>query len=456
MKKNVFQRIGMTAICCLFLCAGALTAQTGTYSTTDLVTSNQTITIPSTAISVTFEAWGAGGAGGYVNQNAIVNLAGGGGGGAYAKTTLTYPNIASQYQVTVGQGGKHVLNTSWNIAGYRINSAVSTDGGSSYVTASNSTVKVVEAVGGKTVRDGSRNAGLGGSADDCIGDVVFSGGRGGNAPSNYNVEEWGSGAGGGAAGVSADGGDAVDAAFLVIPVRGAGGPGNPIFGDGGNPQYGLANGNSGYVYGGGGSSAKASWNAHNGGPGANGVVRVTIVTSEPDVFVCGTSKVSDGNMAYETVDIDGVCWMRENLQNNVEGSSYFNDDPNANMRFGRLYTYDAAASACPAGWALPTQAQLDAVYAYGEPAVKSTEEGAWLPQVECTNTTGFSALGAGTYNAATGQYENLLGYTAFWTSDPTTSTNTANVSEMVYSCDVPSQAAKDKNNMYSVRCVKVN
>lgn len=263
----------MTAICCFFLCAGALTAQTGTYSTTDLVTSNQTITIPSTAISVTFEAWGAGGAGGYVNQNAIVNLAGGG-----------------------------------------------------------------------------------------------------------------------AAGVSADGGDAVDAAFLVIPVRGAGGPGNPILGDGGNPQYGLANGNSGYVYGGGGSSANASWNAHNGGPGANGVVRVTIVTSEPDVFVCGTSKVSDGNMAYETVDIDGVCWMRENLQNNVE----------------------------------------------------------------CTNTTGFSALGAGTYNAATGQYENLLGYTAFWTSDPTTSTNTANVSEMVYSCDVPSQAAKDKNNMYSVRCVKVN
>ena len=209
----------MTAICCFFLCAGALTAQTGTYSTTDLVTSNQTITIPSTAISVTFEAWGADGAGGYVNQNAIVNLAGGGG-----------------------------------------------------------------------------------------------------------------------------------------------------------------------------SGAKASWNAHNGGPGANGVVRVTIVTSEPDVFVCGTSKVSDGNMAYETVDIDGVCWMRENLQNNVE----------------------------------------------------------------CTNTTGFSALGAGTYNAATGQYENLLGYTAFWTSDPTTSTNTANVSEMVYSCDVPSQAAKDKNNMYSVRCVKVN
>ncbi len=455
MKKNVFQRIGMTAICCLFLCAGALTAQTGTYSTTDLVTSNQTITIPSTAISVTFEAWGAGGAGGYVQQG-VLNVAAGGGGGAYAKTTLTYPNIASQYQVTVGQGGNHVLNTSWYIAGYRINSAVSTDGGSSYATASNSTVKVVEAVGGKTVRNGSRDAGLGGSADDCIGDVVFSGGRGGNAPVDWFVDEWYSGGGGGAAGIAANGGDAVDAAFLVSPQKGIGGAGNPVSGNGGEPQNWLRTGNPGVVYGGGGSGAQASVSAKNGGPGANGVVRVTIVTSEPDVFVCGTSKVSDGNMAYETVDIDGICWMRENLQNNVEGSSYFNDDPNANMRFGRLYTYDAAASACPAGWALPTQAQLDAVYAYGEPAVKSTEEGAWLPQVECTNTTGFSALGAGTYNAATGQYENLLGYTAFWTSDPTTSTNTANVSEMVYSCDVPSQAAKDKNNMYSVRCVKVN
>jgi len=454
MKKNVFQKIGLTAVCCLFLCAGALIAQS--YSTTELITSSKTVTVPATAISVTFEAWGAGGAGGYVQQG-VLNVAAGGGGGAYAKKVVTYPNIASDYQVTVGQGGKHVLTTSW---GY-ITSAVSTDGGSSVVTTNGTTV--VEAVGGKTVRNGSRDAGLGGAASDCTGDVAFSGGRGGNAPVDFFVDEWFSGGGGGAAGIDANGGNARDAAFLVSPLKGEGGAGNPVSGDGGEPQNWLRAGNAGVVYGGGGSGAQASVAAKNGGPGANGVVRVTIVTSEPEQFVCGTSKVSDGNMSYNTVDINGVCWMRENLQANVEGSSYFNDDPNANMRFGRLYTYDAAASACPAGWALPTQAQLDAVYAYAaenfngeaDTRISETEDPeAWLPQVARTNGTGFSAMGAGMYNGEVGQYENLLGYTAFWTVDGATAT-TANVIETVYSCDAHSHAPKNKNDMYSVRCVKV-
>jgi uncharacterized protein (TIGR02145 family) len=133
------------------------------------------------------------------------------------------------------------------------------------------------------------------------------------------------------------------------------------------------------------------------------------------------------------------------------------------MRFGRLYTYDAAASACPAGWALPTQAQLDAVYAYAaenfngeaDTRISETEDPeAWLPQVARTNGTGFSAMGAGMYNGEVGQYENLLGYTAFWTVDGATAT-TANVIETVYSCDAHSHAPKNKNDMYSVRCVKV-
>ena len=454
MKKNVFQKIGMTVICCLLLCVGAVTAQT--YSTTELITSNKTVTIPATAISVTFEAWGAGGAGGYVQQNAIVNLGGGGGGGAYAKTELTYPNIGSSYQVTVGQGGKHVLTKSWG----RITDAVSTHGGSSYVTATNSTAKVVEAVGGKTVMNGSRNGALGGAASDCTGDVAFSGGRGANTPANNNLDEWGSAAGGGAAGVNAAGGDATEAEFWNGGERGLGGSGNPMGnggGNGGEPQYDLlpsGNGKAGSLYGGGGGGAKASWVANNGGAGANGVVRVTIVTSEPEQFVCGTSKVSDGNMAYETVEIDGLCWTRENLQTEVEGSSYFNNDPNNYVRFGRLYTYEAAASVCPAGWALPSQEQLNALYAAGEPAIRSTEEGAWLPQVECTNTTNFSALGAGMYNATSGQYENFLGYTAFWTNSATTGDN-ADVVELVYSCNEVQSASHNKNNKYSVRCVKV-
>lgn len=454
MSKNVFLNKGLAVMCGLFLFAGSLFAQTeqGVYSTTELVTSNQTVTIPSNAISVTFEAWGAGGAGGYVNQS-LLNVAAGGGGGAYAKKVLTYPNIASEYQVTVGEGGKHVITKNWR---GQITSATSTDGGSSFVTASNSNTKLVEAVGGKTVRNGSREAALGGAASECTGDVAFSGGRGGNAPVDAFVDEWFSGGGGGAAGVDANGGDARDAAFLVSPLKGLGGAGNPVSGDGGEPQTLLRAGNAGVLYGGGGSGAQASADAKNGGPGANGVVRVTIVTSTPEEFECGMSKVSDGYQAYKTIDMNGVCWMRENLQTNLEGSSYYNDDPNSNLMFGRLYTWEAASNACPAGWALPTAAQIEAIYAFGEDAIKSDNPDAWTSNLLGTNETGFAAMGAGKYSAAAGQYQKLRGYTAFWTSDGTESPSMGSVVEMTNYCDSPISSQQSKQDMFSVRCVRVD
>ncbi len=63
-----------------------------------------------------------------------------------------------------------------------------------------------------------------------------------------------------------------------------------------------------------------------------------------------------GNV-YETVEIAGKIWMTSNLNYEVPGSWCFNDKITFCMNYGRLYTWDAARSACPQlgpGWRLPS------------------------------------------------------------------------------------------------------
>ena len=61
--------------------------------------------------------------------------------------------------------------------------------------------------------------------------------------------------------------------------------------------------------------------------------------------------------SYPVVEIAGMTWMGRNLEYALTGSHCFGDDATQCAERGRLYTWDQAMRACPAGWHLTTEAE---------------------------------------------------------------------------------------------------
>jgi len=151
----------------------------------------------------------------------------------------------------------------------------------------------------------------------------------------------------------------------------------------------------------------------------------------------------DGNV-YHTIAIGSQVWLKENItsMHYTDGTvipdvvAYNNSDSLAQI-FGRLYTWDAAMKnvttpgaqgVCPNGWHVPSSAEYaqmenflgGAMVAGG--AMKDTTQGMWTYSATAgaTNSSGFTALPAGEYDAHQYMAFQLLHeYAVFWTSTQT-------------------------------------
>lgn len=123
----------------------------------------------------------------------------------------------------------------------------------------------------------------------------------------------------------------------------------------------------------------------------------------------------DGEI-YQIVSINGQRWFAENLRYNAPGSFFSSDNPCD--KFGRLYDWKTAMSACPYGWHLPSDADWDTLENYtggtlSDAALRSVAY--WRQGPTGTNSTGFNAYPAGFITGGEHHYLNERAF--FWSSE---------------------------------------
>lgn len=173
---------------------------------------------------------------------------------------------------------------------------------------------------------------------------------------------------------------------------------------------------------------------------------VTLVQSTLACSGC-VSPLTDSRdgKTYNTVLIGGQCWMAENLNtgtrinaatqqaNNGTREKYCYNDLESNCDiYGGLYQWpevmqyssaQGATGICPTGWRLPAQQDwMMLITSLGNPMTaggKMKEIGTthWAaPNIDASNSSGFSARGGGYYSGSYGGFTMLQYYGEFWTS----------------------------------------
>lgn len=199
----------------------------------------------------------------------------------------------------------------------------------------------------------------------------------------------------------------------------------------------------------------------------------SLMAEPPTTFV----DERDGNV-YQFVTIGTQVWMAENLKYLPEVSSnstlsttnphmyvygYSGTDveeakATENYQdFGVLYNFEAAQTACPTGWHLPSDAEWTELTDFaGGASTASPKLKAISPLWDSSMTTvipptdefGFAALPGGIVVGANGNFYNMGNTGDWWTSTPSWNR------EIFRSSNAVDRANMGKNFAFSVRCVK--
>ena len=166
----------------------------------------------------------------------------------------------------------------------------------------------------------------------------------------------------------------------------------------------------------------------------------------------------DGQV-YNIVTIGSQTWFAENLNYETSNSWWYDNNSANGDVYGRLYTWDAALNACPAGWDLPSDDEwttlTDFLGGEGVAGGKMKEAGIehWnSPNTGATNSSGFTGLpGGGSYSS--GSFSNL-GYGGHWWSSSEDSGSNAWHRYLGYNIVHVGRCYDDKGRGFSVRCLK--
>jgi uncharacterized protein (TIGR02145 family) len=175
---------------------------------------------------------------------------------------------------------------------------------------------------------------------------------------------------------------------------------------------------------------------------------------------------SRDNKSYKKVVIGTQTWMAENLNYNAAGSKCYENSPDSCARYGRLYDWNTALTACPVGWHLPIDAEWTVLTEFvgSNAGTKLKSPNYWFWEsylsyagiVKGTDEYGFSALPGGSVESD-GSFKSAGDIGIWWSA--TESKGTPEWSwyrEMGYHSEGVSRASYDggKNRLFSVRCLE--
>jgi len=191
----------------------------------------------------------------------------------------------------------------------------------------------------------------------------------------------------------------------------------------------------------------------------------------------GTFTDKRDGQTYKKVTIGWQTWMAENLNYEMDSSWCYNDSASNCDKYGRLYNWEAAKTACPVGWHLPTDGDWSLLCEKvgGEAASwpnrwhiagnKLKAKSGWYDwdgndSGNGTDDYGFSALPGGEGNLKGEFYyykfSGLGSVGTWWTSTKSEWFNGAAGIWKIYYINDEADGGVDgwKSQRYSVRCVK--
>ncbi len=167
----------------------------------------------------------------------------------------------------------------------------------------------------------------------------------------------------------------------------------------------------------------------------------------------------DGKI-YKTVKIGVQTWMAENLNydyNHGTAKSFcYENEPENCDKYGRLYAWRDAVTACPAGWHLPSKKEFETLlYSVGGENVVGTTlkfRSGWVGNGNGIDKFGFGALPAG-YCSRYGVFRDEGYFAYFWSSTEYDSYGAYRL-DLYCSNEGARLLNGDRYDRFSVRCVK--
>ena len=139
----------------------------------------------------------------------------------------------------------------------------------------------------------------------------------------------------------------------------------------------------------------------------------------PPAIAKGKFTDARNGKSYATVVVGKQTWMAQNLDFSTSGSLCYENKKRNCEELGRLYEWDAAKTACPSGWHLPSEDEWDLLEsAAGGPdsaGMNLKASKGWEMNGNGTDSKGFDAIASG-HADKTGIHSLRGSSAAYWTS----------------------------------------